>query len=39
MAALDLEEQEQLAALRTWWRVWGDRILTVVTIVLLAVAA
>ena len=39
MSTLDLEEQEQLAALRTWWRVWGDRVLTVVTLVLLAVAA
>lgn len=39
MSNLDLEEQEQLAALRTWWRVWGDRVLTVVTLVLLAIAA
>ena len=39
MSTLDLEEQEQLAALRTWWRVWGDRVLTVATIILLAIAA
>jgi predicted negative regulator of RcsB-dependent stress response len=37
--AYDLEEQEQLAELKAWWNKYGNFILTVVTIVLLAFAA
>jgi predicted negative regulator of RcsB-dependent stress response len=37
--AYDLEEQEQLAELRAWWNKYGNFILTVVTVVLLAFAA
>jgi predicted negative regulator of RcsB-dependent stress response len=37
--AYDLEEQEQLAELKAWWAKYGNFILTVVTVVLLAFAA
>lgn len=37
--AYDLEEQEQLASLKAWWEKYGNFILTLVTIVLLAFAA
>jgi len=37
--AYDLEEQEQLASIKAWWERWGNLVLTVVTIVLLAIAA
>lgn len=37
--AYDLEEQEQLAELKAWWAKYGNFILTVVTLVLLAFAA
>ncbi|MCL4746246.1 MAG: tetratricopeptide repeat protein [Burkholderiaceae bacterium] len=37
--AYDLEEQEQIATLRAFWNKYGNFILTVVTVVLLAVAA
>ncbi len=37
--AYDLEEQEQLAAIKAWWDRWGNLVLTVVTVVLLAIAA
>ncbi len=37
--AYDLEEQEQLAELKAWWAKYGNFILTVITIVLLAFAA
>lgn len=37
--AYDLEEQEQLAELKAWWNKYGNFILTVVTVVLLAFAA
>ena len=37
--AYDLEEQEQLAELKAWWNKYGNFILTVITIVLLAFAA
>ena len=39
MAAYDLEEQEQLAALKAWWQENGNFVLTVVTLVLAALAA
>lgn len=38
MAALDLEEQEQVAALKAWWKRWGNHVLTAVTMVFLAIA-
>jgi predicted negative regulator of RcsB-dependent stress response len=37
--AYDLEEQEQLASIKAWWERWGNLVLTVVTLVLLAIAA
>lgn len=36
MAHLDLEEQEQLAQLKSWWASWGSPILTGVLVVVLA---
>jgi predicted negative regulator of RcsB-dependent stress response len=36
--AYDLEEQEQLAAIKAWWEKWGNLVLTVATAVLLAIA-
>ncbi len=39
MAAYDLEEQEQLATLKAWWQENGNFVLTVVTLVLFALAA
>ena len=39
MATYDLEEQEQLAALKAWWQENGNLMLTVVTLVLVALAA
>lgn len=37
--AYDLQEQEQLATFKAWWDKYGNFILTVVTLALLAVAA
>lgn len=37
--AYDLEEQEQLATIKAWWDRWGNLVLTVATVVLLAIAA
>lgn len=39
MSTFDLEEQEQLAALKAWWKTHGNLVLTTVTLALLAVAA
>ncbi len=39
MSNLDLEEQEQLAELKTWWRQYGNLVITFITLVLLAFAA
>jgi predicted negative regulator of RcsB-dependent stress response len=39
MSNLDLEEQEQLAELKTWWRRYGNVVMMAVTVVLLAFAA
>ncbi len=39
MSAYDLEEQEQLAALKAWWKDHGNGVIAVVTLVLAAVAA
>ena len=39
MAALDLEEQEQLAELKAWWGKHGNLIITIVIAVLLVIAA
>jgi predicted negative regulator of RcsB-dependent stress response len=39
MAAYDLEEQEQLAALKAWWQEKGNLVLTAVTLVLVVLAA
>lgn len=37
--AYDLQEQEQLAALKAWWAKWGNSLLSVFTIVMLSLAA
>jgi predicted negative regulator of RcsB-dependent stress response len=37
--AYDLQEQEQLAAMKAWWDKYGNFILTVATLILLAIAA
>ncbi|MGH8620015.1 MAG: YfgM family protein [Burkholderiales bacterium] len=39
MAAFDLEEQEQIAALKGWWQEYGKLVVLGVTVVALAVAA
>jgi predicted negative regulator of RcsB-dependent stress response len=39
MAALDLQEQEQLAELKAWWEKRGNLVLTTLIIVFLAIAA
>lgn len=39
MAAYDLEEQEQLAALKAWWQEKGNLVMTAVSMVLVALAA
>jgi predicted negative regulator of RcsB-dependent stress response len=39
MAAYDLEEQEQLAALKAWWQENGNLVMTALSLVLVALAA
>ena len=39
MAALDLQEQEQLAELKAWWARYGNLLLTSLIIIFLAIAA
>jgi len=39
MSALDLEEQEQLAELKSWWKRHGNLVMTIITVLLLAIAA
>lgn len=39
MAAYDLEEQEQLDALRAWWKQWGNLVTGLITAVALGVLA
>lgn len=39
MSTYDLEEQEQLAELKVWWKQHGNLVLTAITLALLAVAA
>jgi predicted negative regulator of RcsB-dependent stress response len=38
MAALDLEEQEQLAQIKAWWQRYGNHVLTAITVVFLVIA-
>ena len=38
MAAFDLEEQEQLDALKAWWKRWGNYVIYGLSAVLIAVA-
>ncbi len=38
MAALDLEEQEQLAQVKAWWQRYGNHLLTALTLVFLTIA-
>lgn len=37
MAAYDLEEQEQISELKTWWQMYGNQVTTVLLIVAIAV--
>lgn len=39
MATYDLEEQEQLDELKTWWRQYGNLVTTIITVLALAAAA
>ncbi len=39
MSTYDLEEQEQLAALKAWWQQYGNLIVTAITLVLVGFAA
>src|SRR5258706_3132282 len=39
MSTYDLEEQEQLATLKAWWKEKGDRIVWAATLVLAVIAA
>lgn len=39
MAAYDLEEQEQIAAIKEWWEKYGNYVTTGITVVCLAAAA
>ncbi|WP_202635018.1 YfgM family protein [Rugosibacter aromaticivorans] len=39
MATYDLEEQEQLAELKTWWQQYGNRVTSIVLALALGVAA
>lgn len=39
MSAYDLEEQEQIAELKAWWKENGGRVIAAATLVLVAVAA
>jgi predicted negative regulator of RcsB-dependent stress response len=39
MAVYDLEEQEQLAALKTYWKLHGNLILTILTVAFAVIAA
>ncbi len=38
MAALDLEEQEQLAQVKAWWQRYGNHLLSALTLVFLTIA-
>lgn len=38
MAAFDLEEQEQISELKTWWRMYGTRVLAALLIVLVSLS-
>ena len=39
MSTLDLEEQEQLAALKAWWNEYGNLVTLGASLILLAIAA
>ena len=39
MATYDLEEQEQLAEIKTWWKQYGNRLINTLTVVALVVIA
>jgi predicted negative regulator of RcsB-dependent stress response len=39
MAHYDLEEQEQLETIKTWWKMYGNLVTTVITVLSLAVVA
>lgn len=37
MAAYDLEEQEQIAELKVWWKLYGNRLVNAATVIALVV--
>ncbi len=39
MAALDLQEQEQLAEMKAWWARYGNAVLTILILIFLSIAA
>lgn len=39
MAAYDLEEQEQIAEIKAWWKVYGNRLVNAATVIALVVVA
>ena len=39
MAAYDLEEQEQIAEIKAWWKLYGNRLLNAATVIALVVIA
>ncbi|MES2771668.1 MAG: tetratricopeptide repeat protein [Pseudomonadota bacterium] len=39
MASYNLEEEEQLEEIKTWWKQYGNRLLALLTVVLLVVSA
>ncbi len=39
MATYDLEEQEQIAELKAWWKLYGNRLVNVATVIALVVIA
>ena len=39
MATYDLEEQEQIAELKAWWKVYGNRLVNAATVIALVVIA
>lgn len=39
MAAYDLEEQEQLDELKTWWKQYGNLVTTAITVAAVAAVA
>ena len=39
MSSLDLEEQEKLATLKSWWKTYGNLVMIAATLIMLAIAS